>query len=53
MVKFTQNEKNIIMSALNFALKNEQNALEASALIVPVAIKVQNLEVEPEAENVQ
>ena len=53
MSKFTLKEKNIIMSALNFALKNEQNALEASALIVPVAIKIHNLEVEPETENVQ
>lgn len=45
MNNFTEKDKELMLAALNFMLKNEQNALQASALIVPLAIKVQNIEI--------
>lgn len=43
MEEFTKEEVGIILGALNFFLKNQDNALDASGKIVAVAIKVQNL----------
>jgi hypothetical protein len=43
MSEFTKEDIGIILGALNFFLKNQDNALDASGKIVPVAIKVQNL----------
>lgn len=43
MEELTKEEVGIILSALNFFLKNQENALDASGKIVAVAIKVQNL----------
>jgi len=45
MNDFTEKDKELILAALNFMLKNEQNALQASAILVPLAIKVQNIEI--------
>lgn len=53
MNEFTEKEKELLLHALNFLLKNEQNALQASSVIVPVALKVQALKVvETEKETV-
>jgi hypothetical protein len=43
MNEFTKEDIVIILGALNFFLKNQENALDASGKIVPVAVKVQNL----------
>lgn len=43
MDEFTKQELTLVLEALNFLLKNQQNALEASGTIVPVAVKVQAL----------
>jgi hypothetical protein len=43
MEEFTKEDVSIILGALNFFLKNQDNALDASGKIVPVAVKVQNL----------
>lgn len=48
MNEFTEKDKEVLIAALNFMLKNEQNALQASSVLVPLAIKVQNLEVAKE-----
>jgi len=48
MSGFTEKEKEVLIAALNFMLKNEQNALQASAIIVPLAMKVQNIKAEEE-----
>ena len=45
-MKFTSQDKDLLLAALNFMLKNETNALQASSVIVPLAMKVQELEVE-------
>ena len=37
---FTEKEKQIVLQALNAMLKADQNALEASQVIVPIAVKV-------------
>ena len=46
MNEFTEKDKELLLAALNFLLKNETNALQASSLIVPLAVKVQNMVVE-------
>lgn len=43
MGEFTKEDVAIILGALNFFLKNQDNALDASGKIVPVAVKVQAL----------
>lgn len=43
MEEFTKEDVGIILGALNFFLKNQDNALDASGKIVPIAVKVQNL----------
>jgi hypothetical protein len=43
MNEFTKEESLIILEALNFFLKNQQDALFASKKITPIADKVQNL----------
>jgi len=43
MEEFNKEDVGIILGALNFFLKNQDNALEASGKIVAVALKVQNL----------
>ena len=48
MNEFTEKDKEVLLGALNFMLKNEQNALQASAVLVPLAIKVQAIEVKKE-----
>lgn len=48
MNNFTEKDKELMLAALNFMLKNEQNALQASAVLVPLAIKVQAIEVAKE-----
>lgn len=48
MNSFTEKDKALILEALNAFLKSMPNALEASGVIIPVAIKVQNLEVATE-----
>jgi hypothetical protein len=45
MNDFTEKDKELLLAAINFMLKNEPNALQASALLVPLAIKVQSIEV--------
>jgi hypothetical protein len=49
MEDFTKEDVGIMLSALNFFLKNQDNALDASGKIVAVALKVQKL-VKEEAE---
>jgi hypothetical protein len=43
MSEFTKEDVTIVLEALNFFLKNQQDALSASGKIVPVAAKVQSL----------
>jgi hypothetical protein len=43
MSEFSKEEVVIILEALNFFLKNQQDALAASSKIVPVADKVKGL----------
>jgi hypothetical protein len=43
MDEFTKQELTLVLEALNFLLKNQQNALESSGIIVPVAVKIQAL----------
>ena len=50
MNEFTEKDKELILAALNFMLKSEQNALQASSLIVPLAIKVQAIPVAKQSE---
>ena len=50
MSNFTEKDKLLILEALNALLKSMPNALEGSGLIVPVAIKVQNIPVQTQAE---
>jgi len=52
MSEFTKEDIGIILGALNFFLKNQDNALDASGKIVPVAVKVQNLIKEEKEEKV-
>lgn len=51
MNEFTEKDRGIVMEALNFLLKNQQNALEMAAVIIPVAVKVQNMKIVQEIEN--
>jgi hypothetical protein len=44
MNEFTEKDKEVLIAALNFMLKNEQNALQASSVLVPLAVKVQAIE---------
>jgi hypothetical protein len=50
---FTEKDKAVILEALNALLKSMPNALEGSGVIVPVAIKVQNIVVAPPEESIQ
>jgi hypothetical protein len=50
MSGFTEKDKEVLIAALNFMLKSEQNALQASAVLVPLAIKVQDIKAEEQAE---
>ena len=52
MNEFTEKDKELMIAALNFMLKNETNALQASTVVVPLAIKVQAIKAKPEAEDV-
>lgn len=49
MNSFTEKDKALILEALNAFLKSMPNALEASSVIIPVAIKVQSIEVATES----
>lgn len=51
MNDFTEKDKELLLAALNFMLKSEQNALQASAILVPLAIKVQNIQVTSEVQD--
>jgi hypothetical protein len=48
MEDFTKEDVGIMLGALNFFLKNQDNALDASGKIVAVAVKVQKLVKEEE-----
>ncbi len=43
MNTFTEKDKELILEALNFLLKNQQNALQAAGTFIPVALKVQEI----------
>lgn len=51
MSEFTEKDKELMLAALNFLLKNEANALQSAGVIVPLAAKVQAMTVakQPEA----
>ncbi len=51
MNDFTEKDKEVMLAALNFMLKSEQNALQASSILVPLAIKVQNIQVAKESQD--
>jgi len=50
MEEFTKEDVGIILNALNFFLKNQDNALDASNKIVSVAVKAQKLVKEEKGE---
>jgi len=52
MSGFTEKDKEMLIAALNVVLKSEANALQASTVLVPLAIKVQNMEVKKEPDAV-
>jgi len=43
MGTLTKDDLLMILESLNFLLKNQQNALDASRAIVPIAEKIQSL----------